>query len=55
MTNFKEMLFSVQDDGLCLHLGNGVVLEFSDVKEWEDFANNMLGMIPELTENIEQR
>jgi methyl coenzyme M reductase subunit C-like uncharacterized protein (methanogenesis marker protein 7) len=53
--NKKELLFSVEDDGLYLHINNVVAIPFTDLEEWKEFAEQMLGMMAEMSEQIEQR
>lgn len=56
----KTLLFSVDehdsagdvtDKCVCLHIGKTVILRFDDGDELEDFAKQILGMLPEIREH----
>lgn len=60
MANEMKVLFSVNDydrdgdiaeAGLFLHLGDNIRLRFEDTQDLADFANRILGMLPEIREN----
>lgn len=47
-----RLLFSVEDDGtIHLHVGKKLIIPFENLEEWNKFANDMLSMVPEMTEN----
>lgn len=48
----NKLLFEVRDDkSLLLWVNDSVALSFVDLKEWRNFSDQMLGMIPEMTEH----
>jgi hypothetical protein len=49
----KKLLFSIEDDCLYLHIDNTLIIPFRDLEEWKEFANKMLGMTEEISENIQ--
>lgn len=49
----KNLMFSIEEDGLYLHIGDSVIIPFADLEEWETFAQDMLGMMPEMSENLQ--
>jgi hypothetical protein len=58
MTADKKLLFSIRPNEfgppqLHLYVGSTLIIPFKDVEEWKEFANDMLSMVPEMTENIE--
>jgi hypothetical protein len=48
-----KMLFSIEEDGVYLHVNDKLIIPFKDLEEWEKFANEMLGMMPEMAENLQ--
>lgn len=47
-----KLLFKVdQDRKLFLWINDTVMLPFDDLKEWRNFAEQMVGMIPEMVEH----
>lgn len=48
----NKLLFEVCDDkSLLLWVNDSVALSFADLKEWRNFSDQMLNMIPEIVEN----
>lgn len=47
----KKLLFSVEDYCIYLHINDTLIIPFRDLEEWNKFANDMLGMVPEMTES----
>ena len=47
----KKLLFSVEDNCIYLHINDTLIIPFRDLEEWNKFANDMLDMVPEITEN----
>jgi hypothetical protein len=46
-----KLLFSVEDDGeIHLHINERVIIPFQNLDEWKKFAEDMLGMMPEMIE-----
>ena len=58
-TEAKRLLFSIEKDNigtsswLHLYVGENLIIPFKDTDEWKKFADDMLGMLPEITENLE--
>lgn len=48
----KELLFSIEDECIYLHINDTLIIPFRDLDEWKQFANDMLGMTEEMSENI---
>ena len=40
------------EEGILLHLGNGVILHFNNLKEYDHFIDSMQGMKDEIKENL---
>ncbi|PAV30277.1 hypothetical protein CIL05_07355 [Virgibacillus profundi] len=40
------------EEGILLHLGNGVILHFNNLKEYDNFIDSMQGMRDEIRENL---
>jgi methyl coenzyme M reductase subunit C-like uncharacterized protein (methanogenesis marker protein 7) len=49
----KELLFSIQENSLLLYVNDDLIIPFEDLDAWKKFANDMLGMVAEMSENIE--
>jgi len=51
----KKLLFSIEEDGsvIYLHINDVLIIPFKDLEEWEEFAQQMLGMMTEMSGNIE--
>lgn len=49
MSDKRKLLFEVQDKSILLWMDN-VAISFADLAEWKDFADQMLGMIPEMVQ-----
>ena len=48
----NRLLFEVRDDkSLLLWINDNVSISFKDLKEWRNFSDQMLNMIPEIVEN----
>jgi hypothetical protein len=47
-----KLLFEVVDGAIYLHISETVIIPFRNIDEWRTFANQMLDMIPEITENL---
>ena len=54
----KKLMFSVDTEGdgsysgLHLHVNDTLIIPFKDLEDWKEFANDMLGMTPEIQENL---
>lgn len=50
-----DLLFEVRDDkSLLLWVNDSIIIPFRNKNEWINFAEKMLGMIPEIDENLQQ-
>lgn len=49
-----NLCFSIDDDdkSVLLHLGNGVIISFATITEYEDFIKNMESMKDEIRETL---
>lgn len=48
----RVLLFSVEENCIYLHINDTVIIPFRDLDEWNDFANQMLAMAPEIKDNL---
>ncbi len=49
MKDKRKLLFEVRDDSILLWMDN-VAISFANLSEWKDFADQMLGMVPEMVQ-----
>jgi hypothetical protein len=49
----KDLCFEVTKNGINLHINDQVIIPFSTVNEMEQFAKDILGMLPEVRDSVE--
>ena len=47
-----QLLFEISTGAIYLHINETVIIPFRNIEEWKKFANDMLAMVPEITENL---
>ena len=50
--NLYDMDGCSYDDCILVHVGDTTILKFKDTRELEEFANQILGSLKEIKENI---